>query len=508
MRVSTVTYALAAACCCGGAGAVGQDEPPVLAGAYRNDAPSFYLHAELNHQSAEYAAGEFLSLQVRSERDAYVYVQYQQADGAVYQVFPNSIQPDNHVTAGETVRIPGADDLFRWEVGPPFGAESIKVVASTTPIEVLAEPDLSDERFNRVEGTIVGKAAAALAKADPGTWAETDLALTTVERRDPRLKGRRVGVFFGVSKYTYSPQFIEVYGEGASMDLAVGHADALTLGERFAEFGRLDEVKTFIDGDASSANMKAMITEWLPSVTQPGDTVFIYYSGHGGTIPDDNDDEGDGLDETLCPADYLTPDVAASMLQRAERGELTLDERDQQRLATLVAAYQQAEANGQDAVAAMQRAAQVTDDAFGRWLQRLAGRNVVVIIDSCHSGGFASDKSLGRRGPTFDFLDGEMVRLKDIGHQGHAMLSAAAPDELAWENREDGLSVLTLALVAYLESGSDAGTLRDAYAYCERAMAEYFEVRAQQQRAEGFEPQPASHPQLVDFGGTNVYVKP
>ncbi len=33
----------------------------------------------------------------------------------------------------------------------------------------------------------------------------------------------------------------------------------------------------------------------------------------------------------------------------------------------------------------------VTDDQFGHWLQRLAGRQIVVILDACHSAGFADE---------------------------------------------------------------------------------------------------------------------
>ncbi|KAI8066427.1 peptidase C14, caspase domain-containing protein [Gongronella butleri] len=33
---------------------------------------------------------------------------------------------------------------------------------------------------------------------------------------------------------------------------------------------------------------------------QPGDRFFFHYSGHGGTIPDEDGDEVDGFDETIC----------------------------------------------------------------------------------------------------------------------------------------------------------------------------------------------------------------
>lgn len=35
-----------------------------------------------------------------------------------------------------------------------------------------------------------------------------------------------------------------------------------------------------------------------------GDTVYWHYSGHGSSLDDDNDDEKDGKDETICPVDF------------------------------------------------------------------------------------------------------------------------------------------------------------------------------------------------------------
>jgi hypothetical protein len=37
---------------------------------------------------------------------------------------------------------------------------------------------------------------------------------------------------------------------------------------------------------------------------QEGDSLFMHYSGHGGSMRDDNGDEEDGKDETLVPVDY------------------------------------------------------------------------------------------------------------------------------------------------------------------------------------------------------------
>ena len=44
--------------------------------------------------------------------------------------------------------------------------------------------------------------------------------------------------------------------------------------------------------------------QWLVEDAQPGDSLFVHYSGHGGQIPDDDGDEEDGKDECLIPHDY------------------------------------------------------------------------------------------------------------------------------------------------------------------------------------------------------------
>ncbi|KAJ1550690.1 Ca(2+)-dependent cysteine protease, partial [Cladochytrium tenue] len=46
--------------------------------------------------------------------------------------------------------------------------------------------------------------------------------------------------------------------------------------------------------------------QWLVAGARPGDHFFLHYSGHGGSMPDDNGDEEDGQDETVLPVDWET----------------------------------------------------------------------------------------------------------------------------------------------------------------------------------------------------------
>jgi hypothetical protein len=43
---------------------------------------------------------------------------------------------------------------------------------------------------------------------------------------------------------------------------------------------------------------------WLVTGAQPGDSLFMHYSGHGGQVADQSGDEEDGFDETVIPHDY------------------------------------------------------------------------------------------------------------------------------------------------------------------------------------------------------------
>ncbi|KAE8661951.1 Metacaspase-2 [Hibiscus syriacus] len=47
-----------------------------------------------------------------------------------------------------------------------------------------------------------------------------------------------------------------------------------------------------------------MALRWLVQGCQPGDSLVFHYSGHGSQQKDDNGDEVNGYDETLCPSDF------------------------------------------------------------------------------------------------------------------------------------------------------------------------------------------------------------
>src|SRR6185369_715944 len=97
--------------------------------------------------------------------------------------------------------------------------------------------------------------------------------------------------------------------------------------------------------------------------------------------------------EILLPHDFMDIAVVLELMKHLEENPNNPQLRA--RLEPLLKGGQAAApATGTDAekVAAMdayiRRSTGVSDDLFGRWLQDLAGRQVVVLLDSCFSGGF------------------------------------------------------------------------------------------------------------------------
>jgi len=51
------------------------------------------------------------------------------------------------------------------------------------------------------------------------------------------------------------------------------------------------------------SNMMAAFN-WLITYNNPGDSLFLHYSGHGGQVRDPDGDRASGFDDTICPVDF------------------------------------------------------------------------------------------------------------------------------------------------------------------------------------------------------------
>jgi hypothetical protein len=426
----------------------------------RNERAPFMVRVDVDHSNRIYQLGDMMRVTVTSEKPGYLYLFYFMADGKVSCLFPNKYQTENFIPPNRKVVVPALSDTFRIRIGPPFGWEVLKAVVSPERLKSLDVEELTKGHMMQVETRGVRGAYVEQLKPDPAAWAEHDVWIHTVERQEGDAKpsgtarrtsndhdGKlRVGVFIGIAEFQ----------DKRIRPLQAPGEDARQLERLMCETGKLDKSFVLIDGEATLQKIRQTICGDVARMTGPGDTVIIYASTHGARCSDKEGDEDDGFDEFLAVHD-TNIDTTGTV-----------------------------------------RTTALMDDAFGRWLQLLDGREVIVLLDTCHSGGQAgkasdpSEKGLrswdhcakGFCLPgtlsmpdqnVFDFLDGEMIRAKDIGQRDAVLLAAADASQKAFERRSGDLSVMTYYLLELLKSQGQV-TLQDAYEYVADKVPAYVEA--------------------------------
>jgi hypothetical protein len=156
------------------------------------------------------------------------------------------------------------------------------------------------------------------------------LAMATGARGEDR------ALLIGVGRYA---QFDEKLN-GVSLDIDMMRELAQLLGFKS------QAIKVLEHEYASTDKVYSAVENWLIKGVEPEDRVLFYFSGHGSQIPDENNDENDQFDEVL-----LLYDVAIKAQSRPQ---------------TLTGV--------------------LVDDDLKTMLARIQSRNILVILDACHSG--------------------------------------------------------------------------------------------------------------------------
>lgn len=503
------------------------DEQPLTA--LTQEEPAFYVQADVDRADRFYRDGDPLRVSVICESEAYIYVLYQQADGKVFQIFPNSAQANNKVPAKEKISIPAQDDRFRWTISAPFGKETVKVIASKTPVDVLGQKELRQGRFNAVSTQQVKDTVNALQQEEVNAWTESIVEITTAARdaQTPR-QGRRFGVFFGASEYEFNAEVLETTGGKWQPKLPCSANNAIVMARLMKSMGQLDDFVLCVNEQSTKANFRHALTEWLPSVSRPGDTIFIMYCGHGGQIKDDNGDERDGKDEYLLMHDYVDMSVLRPLMKKAEGG--TLPEKLKPRYAKWLEIYRRAGAD--HAHDALLRETCVSDDLLGHWLQRLSGRQILLMCDTCHAAGFVVNEK-GFQSPQspleLEFLDSEIGRLKDLGQVDQALLAACDAQASSYGQRHrdavierwksetkgigeerviENLAVFSYYLVDGLVALPPPLTAAQLQEHCRTGMKEYFITMNDLLRKNKLEPLIEHAPSFYNYSKRPIVMKP
>lgn len=96
----------------------------------------------------EYRAGEKIRIFIQGNKDFYARIVYRDVQGNLLQLLPNPHRRDNYFEGGKVITLPGAEDTFDLEVGPPFGIEALFLYASSA--------ELGDVSLENVGGTVYG----------------------------------------------------------------------------------------------------------------------------------------------------------------------------------------------------------------------------------------------------------------------------------------------------------------------------------------------------------------
>jgi len=194
-----------------------------------------------------------------------------------------------------------------------------------------------------------------------------------------------------------------------------------------------DNVQLLLNSQATEENIQAAIAA-MGAASVPGDVNLFYFSGHGGAdMPDtDGDEGGDGYDEYLCP--YMIMDT------------------------------------------------EITDDELGDWLDALPTDNVIVLLDTCHSGGHIKApglkiKGISRTGLDITPVNGFAADLrKKLKRDSDELVSpyiqtAADDDEYSYEDESLAHGVYTYYLLDAL-TNADANV--DGWVAGEEAFADLY----------------------------------
>jgi len=205
---------------------------------------------------------------------------------------------------------------------------------------------------------------------------------------------------------------------GIEFYLAIENADLAGVDRDLAN---MDRVSRFLGYDHIDVLDKSPTRgdivrelERLAAVVKPDDRVLLYYTGHGARIPDINGDEKDGFDEILCPAD------------------LEIDSRGVRN--------------------------HISDDELSYYLSNIRAREILVIIDSCHSGTAA--KQLGIQEKNLVFSESALAgfssptpRVKSSDRL--VWLSACADGEKTYTTEEG--SFFTRAITFVIRTAAENG---------------------------------------------------
>jgi hypothetical protein len=408
------------------------------------------LSVSLDQRSPQ--IGSTVSICFQSSRAGYATLWNIATNGSVGRVFPNqyaqsatpadptrginpaspgpaaSVDADRRYCAGTS------GDPFRFRVDGPAGTEDLYLLWT-------ARPDLQPPAASYADAQSFVADMQRLAAANPNDWASTKVTYDIVPAAGPaplplppqRVSGQPASPPNNGGRPEVSAPKVWIFAMGANVaGLTKSNLDAALFTRAVKGLFNVEADHIRVVDNGKNADFRDAM-EWLRTNAKPNDFVFIYFSGHGGRFRSNTSE--DGWDEFLVPYDFEDPHPDPKTLLFSQ----------------LIAGL----------------------------INRLPTKNVVAVIDACHSAGvFRSIEAavLGARSKFYplppeleqqvlEFTEFNAPRTRAMGGAGRIsanglLLAAAHRDANALEGSAG--SFFTLALVQEMMS-RDGGTLEDAF---------------------------------------------
>jgi hypothetical protein len=237
-----------------------------------------------------------------------------------------------------------------------------------------------------VSAELIAKLQERIAK-EPAEFGEHRVRLHTQaknESSEPDRKPARFGLYIGVNRY----QDAKSAAEFAEVKQSAEHMAA-----QLTKRGGVpsENTRLLTDEQSTRANIEEAFTKWLPQATRPGDTIFVFYVGHGQQVRSLDRQRVDGLESYLTVYDNDPGPVrTVEEYENWVRGRMILE------------------------------------STLARWLQELPGRQIVLLVEACRSGGLASTKGPQSR---WTYFADQGARVKGISQLGTIVICACAADE-------------------------------------------------------------------------------
>jgi hypothetical protein len=256
---------------------------------------------------------------------------------------------------------------------------------------------------------------------------QSDNASTAFSQLPAKAPGKRA-LLVGISKYTTSKKRVSNWSN-LNTDADVNHLRQMLITKFGFERSNIKVLR--LEAETTKTAIIDAFRQHLIEKTSPGDIVYFHFSGHGQQVPDDNNDEIDGYDETIVPSDYISTTDGGNNIR---------------------------------------------DDELIKLLEKLSEKrpaNVTITFDSCYSGTALRGNQTIRGGPPAKAPVSKLSAKQDLtinedspsslnstllkGEQNYVFISATNQSQLARETVNEANEAMGLFTWALIKAFGTAG---------------------------------------------------